>query len=173
MTKSPHKDLNMLIEKMDDLSSLMMKIDSLQTEIFSAGFDETTFLKALSSGVPIDVNNLSKYNDIINYLRSAHAQIHDSASLSDNLLKLKESLIQVPRIKISLSIENPRADFEKDLFLWIKVNVMGRRPYLLDSQYDPSLLGGLVIYLNGHFIDLSLRSKLSDFYRKNMSHVLG
>lgn len=154
-------DLNSLVKYQEDLSDLTATIIDLQKEVASA--KQVDFAALISHG---------KFSDLGGVLESRGVDISDRYSVGVALLELKKDLAQLERLRVVFPC-SPHEDFSSkfmdSVFNWLKENILGGKPFLIETTVDPEILGGVVIYWQGQVINLSLRKKLEAYFEK--THV--
>lgn len=156
-------DINSLVKYTADLPKIVMNISNLQ-KIISTD-NEEKYKEAMKS---------PEFALLKKYIKGRAVDTDDRHAVGVALMDLKKDISQMEKVRLVLPSQDLSQNFNDKLFDWIKENVMQDRPFLIERQVDPRILGGLVLYLNGRFVDLSLRTKLERFFAKrNLASVLG
>jgi F0F1-type ATP synthase delta subunit len=148
------KELTSTLDAIDQLLSSLYKTDKQQ---FNEILENNQTLKEylLSGNSSSESPNLSP----------------QSPNVSELLNDLKGSLLKKERVRVSLGFEpgTPLIDEMYD-----KVSSFVGDSFVLDVEVRPELLGGLQIAYKGKFLDLSLRSKLENYFKgfKNINDLL-
>lgn len=95
--------------------------------------------------------------------------ISDQSSIEKVLSKAKEELKNFQTVKITIAIE-PTENTITLIHDWfinnLKINI------LLDINTDKSILGGIIISLDGVYKDLSVKKKLEEIFRNKRSELI-
>ncbi len=168
-----YNDINDLVKFSSDVEKLNMKIDEIQTRLYTVEEDQEKG-SFLSEGVGNeDFQASSLVSDFFRRARIPNSG--DPSEIIKKISDLREQISLLPRIKIIFPFPRKYADlnFDKFLFEWFRNNLSPEHPILLEREYDPDILGGIQFYWQGRFYDLSLRTRLSNFYKKELSNVSG
>jgi hypothetical protein len=173
------RDINLLVKYSEHLGPLNAKINDLQSDLFTASGSENPLL-ALDSlshapEQPSEIAKLPLEQRILSYLKTTHVSIGGPSQAVDKLVDLRDRISSLPEMQITLplSVEEFSDEFNDYLFFFLKDLLASGKPYILDRSVDRSILGGLKIYWEGRYHDLTLATRLQSFYRKEMVNVLG
>lgn len=144
------QDINSLIKFSPDLLDLVTEVQELQSELYSA----EPFLW------PSD-----KASDLRSFLDARGVNVSAKNELIESLNKLQEEISNLERIKVIVPDVQFSSEFWDRLFHWLKENLISRS-FILDKETSPAIMGGIVIYWQGSYIDLSLKTKLGEFFSK-------
>jgi hypothetical protein len=150
-------DINSLIMFSRDLSELSATIQDLQSSLYS----DSEFVWPINRPL---VSNLR------NFLEGRGVNVSNPSEIENSLKDLNRELSELPVVRVKVAVKGLSEEFWKKTFFWIRENVKNA-PFLLARDVDSSILGGIVLYLDGNYIDLSLRSRLEQFFEKESAHV--
>lgn len=98
--------------------------------------------------------------------------------LADNFKKgvdrekyLKESielLENMNEIEITISYK-PSENTINSISEWVFNNLKGN--YVIDFKYDPKIIAGLTLTVNGKFLDLSYKTKFEEYFNENITNL--
>lgn len=94
----------------------------------------------------------------------------DHTTIENVLLKAKEEIKKLKIAKITLAID-PSKDMISVISDWINKNLGGG--IILDLSKDESILGGVIISIDGIYKDQSLKKNLEELFLKKKSEILG
>jgi hypothetical protein len=148
-------------------ASLVSQIDALQSELYSAKGLDILGIK----GNPKFAGILDFLRDMKFNLESFDSQNIDRKELSKTLEEAKNLISNLPVLRVKIANDKLGQDFWRKVSFWIKENLMENTQFLFDTEVDPEIIGGIVIYWKGRVVDLSLKRFLSDFYAKEIRYV--
>jgi hypothetical protein len=113
------------------------------------------------------------FSALATFIEDQGISFDDKQSLTKALQELKSTVTNLPNLRLKVAEPNLSSASWTKIFLWLKDNVMKGNPFLLDTEIDPAILGGIVIYWQGNVKDLSLKNNLARFFVKEAGHVFG
>lgn len=137
-----------------DIETRKRLAQDLQTQLYSVGF---SLREALAK---------PENSEIANFLGKKGVSLDDLGSVAPALREYIQSLSDLPRLRVNVAVDGMNIQAISE---WIKHNIMGDREFLLNVEIDPSLIGGIVLYLDGKVMDFSIKRRLSEFCARNKS----
>ncbi|MBD3366533.1 hypothetical protein GF360_04340 [candidate division WWE3 bacterium] len=144
-------DVNELIKFNTDMSELIKTIRSLQSTLYS----DNKFVW------PTGKTNLQKLRK---FLEANGVDISSASAIEKALKEIRKSLSELEEVRVKVALNGMSTDFWVQVFAFLKEKVV-KEPFVLVREYDKSLLGGVILYLKGSYFDLSLRTKLNDYFK--------
>ena len=105
-------------------------------------------------------------SEVASFLSRKEVSLDDLSSVALALREYIQSLSDLPRLRAKVAVDGMNIQTISE---WIKHNIMGGREFLLDVEIDPSLIGGIVLYLDGRVMDLSIKRRLLELFSRNKS----
>lgn len=136
-----------LTKTTDDRDRVVTEIDALIAGMYKT--DKSNFTKTLGEFVSTDI---SKQIGSI-----------DTNSLDNVLVELKNKLMQLPTIKVTLAFV-PKQNFVNEIAEFIEKNINLKG--VIELTHNPEILGGIILDIGGKYIDLSLKRKLDEAIQK-------
>lgn len=96
-------------------------------------------------------------------------QITDTENIKLYLTNIKTELENLKMVELTLAF-HPTQEVISSIHDWIKENVGSG--YLLKLLYNPSLLGGAIIAVNGIYKDFSLQKSLDEYFEKKKEEIV-
>lgn len=152
-------DINSLIKYSSDLSRLNRTIQVMQNSMYS----DNEFVWPTGK---TDFDNLKSF------LENRGVKIRNSSEVGSELETLWKEISQLQKVRVKVVSSEFSEEFWDKVFDWLKQNLVGG-PFVLNREYDPSILGGTIITWKGNYFDLSLHTKLNDFFEKDKINVPG
>jgi len=137
----------------DDVEKLKNEVEILRSAVFKLGKkNEDAFEQTLK-------------NDVRTWVAEAIRKILADQTVDKQkfLQDLSEELKKLKPVQITLASQPSQALLEK-MHDWLNVQV--HPGILLDIQYEPAILGGMVIAADGKYHDFSLRKKTLEVLEK-------
>jgi F0F1-type ATP synthase delta subunit len=142
-----------------EATELMDLIDKLKGFLFQT--DLVQFRKTLQDNVMLS-----------GFLQKKDLSTDNKEVLLALLDEKKSEILKMPQIKLTIAID-PEDSFLDKICSWFSANT--GKTFLLDIAVDASIVGGLLITYNGIYRDLSLKTKLNNYFNKfpNAHELLG
>ncbi len=156
MTASLNKLLLENIHTKEDLDSLVSEISQLLASLYKT---EKTFDMILESGISATTAGFIERN----------LKKKDHATLIAGLTDLSKLLQQIRTIHLTFGFE-PTHEAISNIHKWLLTNM--KNIYVLEINYDPKILGGVVVEYEGRFGDYSLRKRVDLYMKENKSELL-
>jgi F0F1-type ATP synthase delta subunit len=125
-------------------------IDSLKDSLFKSNMEE--YKKILQDNAIL-----------VSYFDESEVSSNNKEALLAYLDRTKEEIEKRPLVKLTLAI-SPEPPFLEKMYKWF-LDTTGKQ-LLLDISIDQNILGGLLITYEGLYRDLSLKSKLDNYFKK-------
>jgi len=140
------KNSYLFIEALDYVSSNIYKgkVTSLEKHLEEISEDFKSVILEIARLQSVDLGNKSEVQKLF-------------ASLSD--------LLKSANVTIITLAFSPSESFINRLYVWFKTNLGGEQ--LLDVQVEPSVVGGLALIKEGHYVNLTLDKLLTDYFEAN------
>ena len=149
-----HSDLHKLIRTREEAFKMLSEIEMVSDALYQNNPDE------LNSILENKINkNLAEY-----IKRSFETGIPKPEFLNET----KESIKKMPVISLTISFDPSEGTLTK-LTSWAENNLAER--VIFDISKNESLVGGAIVISRGNYLDLSLRSKIIDYF-KNQKEAL-
>ncbi len=157
MTASLNKLLLENIHTKEDLDILISEIGRLMASLYKT---EKTFDMILESGISSSTASFIERN-----LKNKNKE-----ELVAQLTELAKLLKQVKTIHLTFGFE-PTSEAIANIHKWLLTNM--KNSYVLEINYDPKILGGIIIEYEGRFGDYSLRRQVDQYMKENKTQLLG
>lgn len=138
-----YSEISKLTKTTDDRDRVVAEIDALMSAMYKT--DKANFKQTLGKFVSTDISKQIEGIDI---------------NVLDNvLLETKNKLMELPVIKVILAFI-PKQNFINEIadFIDKNINLKG----VIELECKPEILGGVILDINGKYIDLSLKRKLDE-----------
>ena len=155
MTKQ--NDINNLIKFSGNLSELTRTIQSLQSNLYS----DKGFIWPDDKAISIKLKK---------FLENRGVNMQSPEEIEQALNNLKQELSSLERVRVKIPVLGFSDQFWNEVFSWLKENAV-KEPFILEKELDESIMGGIVIYWKGRYLDLSLKKKLDEFFEKELVDV--
>lgn len=142
------------IKTTEDAEQLSIQIDKILEDLFSIHHKTLTDLldENLSSEIGLSIKNT--FHD-----HGMSWEHHEE--VKSFFQGLQEEIKKFTVMTLTLAYHPTERQLQK-LKNWTVYNLDGN--YIFEIQHDPDILGGAIIILNGHYLDLSLKKQLDNYF---------
>ena len=145
-----YSEITDLAKTYDELNRILAEVDILSASCFESSQD--------SFEVSLDSKVRNSTSEAIKHLLDNYGL--DKQNL---LAEIKKTLLVLSVLKLTLPFE-PNKPFLDRIYAWVKDNLPGS--YVLAINYDPAIIGGVVVSIEGKYLDCSLRKQFEENFKK-------